>query len=176
MPRRLLPALLGLLALAAFAGCDTDNPSSPLEEIEGVYVFTELRFDPTASAIADADVLERLVAANTNVEIFGVGPALIRFQFEGAGEPVQRADANVTATSSTVRLTPATEGDAALLLQLLFPVDRPLALSRDSDERLSGEVATTADLEAFDPEVYAGVPPLPGTLRVTLEREDGGGR
>jgi hypothetical protein len=168
MPRRLFP--LALLAAALLGGCDTENPTTPLEEVEGVYAFTELRFDTQASAIDDADVLARLDSARSNVEIFGNGPALIRFKLDD--EPSQRADASTTATPSVVRLTAVTEQDAAVLSQILLPPT--MTFSRDEDgDGLSGEFFQPAvDLEAFDPDAYGGLPPVAGTLYVTLERVD----
>jgi hypothetical protein len=173
MPRCLF-ALVLLVVLPTLSGCDTDNPSTPLEEIEGVYVFTEFLFDTDASAIADADVLARLDSARSNVELFGSGRALIRFKLDD--EPSQLADANATATSASVRLTAETQDDAVVLSQILLPPTMTFERGT-TDERLTGEFfLAAADLEAFDPETYAGVPPVSGTLYVTLDREDDGGR
>ncbi|MDX1421197.1 MAG: hypothetical protein R3181_14625 [Rubricoccaceae bacterium] len=167
MPRCLLCAL-ALLAVAVLGGCDTDNPSSPLEEVQGVYAFTELRFDPSQpQVLEDVIVHERLVQSNTSIEIFGAGPALIRFQLEGG--PTVRADAVATATRSTVRLTAETEQDAARLAQILLPPTITLSRSTDGD-RLSGDFMTTANLQAYDPELYGGLVAQPGTLTITLDR------
>ena len=175
MPRcpRCLTAALALLAVAVLGGCDTDNPSSPLEELEGVYDFTELRFDPTAQAIADADVLERLVQASTDVEVFGSGRTLIRFKLED--RPSDLADVNAVATSATVQFSAATEGDASRLMQILLPASFTLSRGGD-DARLSGEIATTVNLQAFDPDLYAGLTAQPGRLYVTLDRAGDGER
>ena len=164
-PRCLLCALV-LLAVAFLGGCDTNNPSTPLEEVEGLYTFTELRFDPSAQAIADADVLAQLVPENSNVELFGSGRVLIRFKIEG--QPSQLADATATATHSTVRLTASTEEDAAALAHILWPPT--VALNRSLDGlRLTGQLSTTANLQAFDPSLYQGLTAQPGTLYVTLD-------
>jgi len=163
-------AALALLAVAFLGGCDTDNPSTPLEEVEGLYALTELRFDPNAQAIADADVLPRLDSARTDVEIFGSGRVLVRFKLQD--RPSDLADATVSATRSTVRLTAETEEDAARLARLLLPPTLTLNRSEDG-RRLSGQVSTTADLQAFDPALYQGLTAQPGTLYVTLDRVDG---
>jgi hypothetical protein len=162
--------LLVALAFAFIGGCDTNNPSTPLEEIEGTYVFTELRFDPSAQAIADANVLERLVSANTSVEIFGTGRALIRFKLQD--RPSDLADASAVATRSTVRLTAMTEDDAARLQTILIPSNFSLQRSLD-DQRLSAQIGTMANLQAYDSELYAGLTAVSGTLYITLDVPSG---
>lgn len=169
MPHASRP-LLALLALALLGGCDTDNPSSPLSDLEGTYVFTELLFDPSQPQVLDdVDVLAELDPSDTSVEIFSEGPALVRFRFEGEPNTV-RADMNVSASSSTVTMSAATEADAVRLSRLLLPPT--LTLSRGTnDQRLTGEIGTTANLEAFDPDQYGGLTAQSGTLYVTLDRE-----
>lgn len=167
-PRSLYFAFALMLAVLLGA-CDTDNPSSPLEELEGVYAFTEFRFDPSASAIADADVLARLVAANTNVELFGSGRALVRYKL--VDRPSNLVDATFTATRSSARLTATTETDETLMARILLPASVSFART-ESSNRLTAQILTTADLASFDPQAYAGVPPVPGTLYVTLERNE----
>ncbi|HLT46584.1 MAG TPA: hypothetical protein VK002_05095 [Rubricoccaceae bacterium] len=160
-------AAVVLLAVAFLGGCDTDNPSSPLEEVEGVYAFTELRFEPIAQGITPANVLARLDSARTDVEVFGSGRVLIRFKLQD--RPSDLADATATATRSTVRFTASTEADAARLAQLLIPPTFSLSRSPD-DQRLSGEISTTANLQAFDATLYQGLTAQPGTLYLTLDR------
>ncbi|HYE95334.1 MAG TPA: hypothetical protein VD962_03935 [Rubricoccaceae bacterium] len=170
MPLRVRPfSLTLLLPLLAVAGCDTDSPGSTLDELEGVYAITELYFDPEASGIQDADVAARLDSARTYVELIGSGRVLVRFRFtdESAGD---LADADYTATRTTARITARTELDAEIFDRLLLP--QSFTLSRVSDDELSGAFSTTADLDAYDPELYAGLTAVPGTLNIRLERED----
>ena len=168
MPRCFLCAF-ALFAVAFLGGCDTDNPSTPLEQLEGVYVFSELTFDPSEPQILDdVDVLSQLVQSSSDVEVFGTGPALIRFKLQD--EPSVRADANVTATGPSVRFVAATEADAARLSEILLPPSFTLSRGAD-DDRLSGEIRTSANLQAFDPDLYAGLTSQPGTLYITLSRD-----
>ncbi|NNF57179.1 MAG: hypothetical protein HKN04_02965 [Rhodothermaceae bacterium] len=172
---RCTAAVLALLLLAFTTGCDTNNPSTPTAELEGTYDFTELTFDPTATALADADVLARLVGASTDVELFGSGQATIRFKL--TDQPSQRADAVFTATTTTARLVAETETDAQRLATILVP--STLSFSRSGDnQRLTAALTTTVNLQAFDPQAYAGQTATPGTLRITLQRRSelaGGG-
>ena len=167
---RCAAAVLVLLLLAFTTGCDTNNPSTPTAELEGTYDFSELTFDPTATAIADADVLAQLVSTSTDIELFGSGQATIRFKL--TDQPSQRADAVFTATSTTARLVAETETDAQRLATILVP--STLTFSRSSDsQRLTASLTTTVNLAAFDPEAYAGQFATPGTLRITLVRRSG---
>ena len=171
--RRFLSAFsLSLVASAVLlAGCDSDNPSSPLEELEGFYDITELRFDPSAQAVLDADVEERLIASSSSVEILGSGRAFIRFKFEG--EPSDLAEGTVSATSSTVRFTAEDEDEARRLSELLLPSSFTLSRS-DDNQRLSGQISTTANLQAFDSDLYGGLMAQPGTLYIILDRRTDG--
>ena len=164
---RCIAAALALLLFAFTAGCDTNNPSSPTQELEGIYDFTELAFDPTATALADADVLAQLVAANTNVELFGSGRAFIRFKV--LNQPSDVAEGTFTATATTARLVADSETDAQSLASILIPPT--IIFSRSTDnQRLTASLSTTVNLQAFDPQAYAGQTATPGTLRITLQR------
>lgn len=159
--------VLAFLVAAFASGCDSDNPSSALDQLEGTYVFTELRFDPDAQAIDDANVLSRLVQANTDVEIFGSGRALIRFKLEG--EPSDLADANVSATTTSARFTAQTEEDELRLSDLLMPGSFLLNYSQDG-LTLSGSVTNVVNLQAYDPDQYQSLTAVSGRLHVGLER------
>ena len=160
---------LGLLLAAFLGACDTDNPSSPLEELAGLYDFAELRFVPTAGNVAPADVRARLVPSRTSVELFGTGQVLIRFQVEGGTSAF--VNGTFTATRSTAHLSAEDEEDAARLATLLLP--DPLSLARSADDQsLSASIAMTVNLEAFDPVGYAGLTAVPGRLDVTLQRRE----
>ena len=161
-----------LLFLAFSSACDTNNPSTPSEDLAGVYVFDELRFDPTAQAIADADVLAVLDSNRTDVELFGTGRALIRIKV--LDQPSDLADADFTATSSTARIVARSQDDQARLAQILLPGDMNLSISTDN-RTLSAQIVSTVNLQAFDPIAYAGLTAQSGTLHVSITREGTGG-
>ena len=167
-PRALFAALL-LCAVAFLGGCDTDDPTTPLNDLEGVFSFSELNFDPDAGAIADADVLARLDESRTSLEVFGVGPALLRYRFNDE-TVTTRVDLDIVATRSSVRMTVTREQDASLLARLLLPPTFTLERN-EAGNRLSGQLRQGAvDLRVFDADEYAGVPPVSGTLAITLAR------
>lgn len=169
MPRcsRCTFAVLLPFLLTFAVGCDTDNPGTPTEELAGIYDFAELRFDPSAQAIADADVAAELVASETEVRLRGSGQAILFFQLQG--QPSDLANATFSATNATARLVASTEADAQRLAALLLPSTLTLARSAD-DQRLTAELLTTVNLQAFDPQNYSGLTAVAGTLFVTLVR------
>jgi hypothetical protein len=133
-----------------------------------VYEFVELRFDPTAQAIADADVLASMDPNRNDVELFGSGRALIRIKL--LDEPSDLADADFTATGSTARIIARSQDDEARLAQILLPGVMSLNISADN-QTLSAQIAATVNLQAFDPVAYAGLTAQPGTLHISITRE-----
>lgn len=155
-----------LIALLAFAGCDTNNPNTALSELQGVYDFEELRFVSETPALRPANVMERLDASQSSVEVFAEGPALLRFDL---GNGLRRADLEASASRSRLTLTARTRGDQEAVRRLLMPAS--LTLTREGDRTLTAEISRTdVDLEAYDSEFYAGQDSEDGVLYVTLRR------
>ncbi len=163
---------LALLLIAFTSGCDTNNPSTPSEELAGVYTFNELRFDPSAQAISDADVLARMESNRNDIELFGTGRALIRIKL--LDEPSDLADADFTAAASTMRMTARTQDDQARLAKILLPGVMNLNISVDN-QTLSAQISTVVNLQTFDPVAYAGLTAQPGVLHISITRETTGG-
>ena len=163
----LLVAALAVALPALLAGCDTNDPGSVLEEVEGSYRFTRLAFGPDAAGVDTADVVATLDQAQTRVRLFGTGQMLVEYKL--VGEPSALVNGTFTATSSTVRLSATTQSDANRLAVLLLP--QTLTLTRSTDDRvLTAAINTTVNLQAYDPDTYAGLTAVPGRLFVTLER------
>ena len=175
-PRCALLALV--LAVAAFAsGCDSTNPGSDLEAVQGFYDIEELAFDPVTTGLPTADVLERLSEGSATVEIVGDGNALVRYRFLGSGMSSRLVFATASATGRTVTLTARDESDADKLEAILLPPT--LTFLRDEADalRLRATLALEdVDLEAFDPGVYEDQTSNRGTLTVELRRTSDGGR
>ncbi|WP_054684576.1 hypothetical protein [Rhodothermus marinus] len=76
-------ALLLMLSLALLSsGCQKENPVQVLpEDVAGTYDFTHFIFIPDAAAIAPANVLDTLVAANTNLRLTASGQFVLSYQF-----------------------------------------------------------------------------------------------
>jgi len=162
---------LVLFLLAFGTGCDTSNPSTPSEDLAGVYVFAELQFIPTSTFLIPADVLARMEPGRNDVELFGSGRTLIRIKL--LDQPSDLADADFTATSSTMRIVARTQDDEARLAQILLPGILNLNISQDN-QTLSAQIAATVNLQAFDPVAYAGLTAQPGTLHISITREAAG--
>lgn len=158
-----------VLTFFAFAGCDTNNPGSSLEEVQGTYAVVALSFDPTEpQAIADIDVLSE-VEGNTRIEIFGDGNATVRF--EPLGGASQFVVGTARATSRTVTFTSRTDRDAEKLESILLPPSFSLNRDEIDDTRLSADVLLNdVNLQAFDPGQYGGLTDVRGRLTIELNR------
>jgi hypothetical protein len=175
MPIRRYARRAALALPALLAGCDGDNPGSELREVAGTYVFTELRFDPDAPALAEADVLANL-DPGTEVTVATDGEVLFVIDFDGGGA-VLIANGEARASSASLRLSAETEDDAEDLARVLLPQTFSLQRSGD-DTTLSADLdVNDADLEAYgeaigaSPNPYVGLNSIDGTLHVTLERQ-----
>lgn len=165
-------ALVGaVLALLVFAGCDSTAPNR-LDQVDGVYTVSELRFDPSAAALADVDVTARLNTTSTGLEIFGGdGSALLRIRFLDAGTS-RRADLQAMASRGWVTLTAETPEDEDDLRTLFLPPSFSLTYDQESPRTLSGTLSLRdVDLQGYDPDQYQGLTAVSGTLYVRLERE-----
>jgi len=166
-----LPLTLVAAALVALAGCDSTNPVTPPSpgEVEGNYVFTEFRFVPLAGAVAPANVLDTLQTANSGLELFGSGRALLRYRIRGGTSDVLDGNFDLSVAQLRLRL----REDAGLARLLLSP---SITFERLEGGRLRHETpagsSVTVNLAAFDPVRYQGVEPLPGRLFIEFLRVD----
>lgn len=163
----LLPTLVAL-AVVAFGGCDNDPISEPTPlDVEGRYDLVELRFTPSAPAIAAADVAASLEPGSAYVELLGSGQAL--FRFRTAGGPTQFAPGRfgVNARQLRVEFDAGTEPELRRVLLLGQDAGRRLTFDRE-DGALVFVGPRTVNLEAYDPVAYGGLTSVPGTLRVRV--------
>jgi hypothetical protein len=161
---RLRRAPLVLAAAALFAACDSGNavdPPSPAD-VAGVYTVAAFRFQPTAQALAPADVLADLDPDVTSVEILDSGDVVFRYRLDGGLTRVLLGEVEVR--SAQVRLTFTGQTDAGRLAALL-----PSSLTLDRVEGvLVASTTFRANLAAYDDEQYAGFTDVPGTLTIRL--------
>lgn len=159
------PLCLSLLML--LAGCDSGDPidrEGP-SDVAGVYHFAELRFRPDASGLTTANVLAALDSANTQLRLSDNGNFTLLYEFKN-GSPYT-AIGKFEVTERTVRLNGSgTENYVRLLL------DPTTTLQRSETERrvLSATIRKTVNLDAYDPDEYAGLTSVHGTLYIRLVR------
>ena len=162
-------AALVLLALA-FTGCDTNNGGSgTLGDLEGVYALEELRFDPDAGGLDEADLGAQLLAqGSASIEIFGDGDdALLRTPTTG------RTDLTVRVFSNSIEFTAVTVDDEEDLAELFLPRQFRLAFSSSEARELRADpplFLPAVNLQAFDPDNYDGLTAVPGRLYVSFRR------
>jgi len=162
-----LPVLLLLvLGTALVAGCSSRNPFTPpaRSDLEGLYEFTQFDFTPQASGIAPANVLEVLVPTATTLELFGGGDVLLRYRV--GDNPSALISGTFDAASDRVRIQ---FNDTQNRLPRLL-LRSPVTFQRPQEGVLSLSGETVVNLAAFNPERYAGLTEVPGTLRISLRR------
>jgi len=162
---------LVVAALVALAGCDSTNPVTPPSpgEVEGNYVFTDFRFVPQAGGLAPANVLDTLQTANSGLELFGSGRALLRYRIIGGTSDVLDGNFDLSATQLRLRL----REDAGLARLLLSP---SITFERVNDGRIRHETPAnapvTVNLAAYDPVRYQGLTQVQGRLFIEFLRTD----
>ncbi len=165
-------ALLALaIAFAAFSGCDSNNPGSDLESLQGQYTFATLLFDPTTQALPDVDVAARLNETATTLEIFGNDDvALLRIRFNGETGS-RRVDLQVTASRGRITFEALTAEDEEDLRALLLPRSFSLEYNETNPASISADLFREGvNLELFDPAQYQDQTAVRGTLTVRLNR------
>ncbi len=158
--------LAGLLAvsLIGLSACDSNGGGGDVI-VEGQYRFTQLRFDVSAAAVADAEVLDSLVASSTYLQFFSDGNVILPYQFSGEGSSGVYSG-NYTANGGEVTIDFNTTP-----VRLLMPREITLEIEGDGSV-LSAEESLNMDLSGFS-DAYPAGDRFAGTLMVRLER--GGG-
>lgn len=167
-PRCALAAVV--LAFLAFTGCDTNNPGRDLDLLDGTYDVAEITFDPDGTGVEDADVTARLNASVTRLEIFGDdAEAQLTTQFQDENSR-SRTVLSVSASRGRATFEAVSDDDEADLDRLLLPRRFTLEYVTESPAVLEATIRETTDLQAFDSDRYAGVPPVPGRLTIRFEK------
>ena len=160
-----------LLLTLTLGACKKDNPVNVLpDEVAGKYIFTEFVFVPDAAAIQPANVLDTLVANNTYLRLIAGGQFILNYQFTGSNESIISGDFTITVDNIRLRAAPGSE---ARLISLLLnsPLDLERVFGNGDEESFQTSVRKTVDLESYSSK-YDGVPPVRGTLRLTLVPEN----
>jgi hypothetical protein len=174
MPLRSPLATVVALAVVALSGCDSNSSNSALRDLDGSYAVSQLIFIPDAAALDTVDVGARLNTSVTRLEIFGEdGQVLFRNRFNDASAS-RLTELTATASRGRATFTAATVEDEAELDDLFLPRVFTLLYNSDNPRGLTGELRLlNVDLEAFDPDLYAGLEPVDGTLELSLSRTTG---
>lgn len=156
-----------ILLVFLLTGCDsTDN--FDVTRLDGTYQFTEFLFDIDATRIGDARVLDSLDADRTSLEFAaGTQSFVLRYRFTGdQSSSFLNGDFSTSEDGVTLRF----DGDEDERQRLLLPDRLSLDILEDGDRLEASVDRDEVDLTRFDPEGYAGVPPVSGTLIMQLER------
>lgn len=170
MHSRTILFLMGIVsAITVISACSKENPVNVLpDEVAGNYVFTEFQFEPDASAIQPANILDTLVTANTYLRLIAGGQFILNYQFIGSNESIISGDFSITVDNIRLRAAPGSEARLVSLL-LNSPLDLERVFENGEEESFEASVRKTVDLESYSSK-YDGVPPVRGTLRLRLVR------
>lgn len=159
-----------LLGLVFATGCDTTDPepSADPADVAGIYEFAEFRFDPDRSGIVAVNVLDSLSTEGSYLDLRSDGQFQIVYQF-GDDFP-DNARGSFTVTRDVVRLS-ARSADVPRMQALLL--SQNVEFERQSETVLLVDEEMTVDLEAYDEDVYGGIEPQPGQLRIRMTLQDG---
>ena len=162
-------ALGAALALLAFAGCDTNNPSQELEVVAGSYALSELRLETPGSAL-DVDVMEELSLTNVRLRIFAGEDREALLEIGDAEGVTDLVELEVSPSRSRVRFDAVDQSDEDDLAELLIPGTFTLAYEGETPSRLEGEVSLSdVDLGEVIAR-YEGVTVRDGTLTLAFRR------
>jgi hypothetical protein len=161
--------MIPLLAAGFFlAACDSGDPiDGPVPaDVAGTYRFAFLTFEPDAPALPAYNVLDTLDLAQSQLQLLDGGSFVLTYRLEGANTVAVAGDFSVT--NREVRLR-GRETDQSRFDALLLDRNLTLQRSAEAPALLSAERRMTVDL-AERSDVYMGIPPVAGTLRVRFER------
>ena len=164
--RRGLPGPL-VFVLLALTACDSDgNDGIDPGEVAGVYTFSEFAFNPAGTGIISANVLSRLNAQDTELELYDSGEFVLTYRIQGQSRIPLGGTFTVTEDRVTLRFREGVREQASRIL-----LGDDLRLTRVSSATLTAQVQKTVNLDAYDPGAYQGVGSVPGTLSITLNRQ-----
>lgn len=159
------------LVLFALAGCDSNNPGRDLALIQGVYAIEALSFDPVTGGLPTADVIDRLDAAGTRLEIFGEDEESLLIVRYNDATGSRRVNLRTTASRGRATFEAIDADDEADLAALFLPPSFVLTYEGESPRVLTGSLDRTGvNLEAFDRSVYQDQRANRGTLVIRFRR------
>ncbi len=160
--------IIFIVLLATAFGCSKDNPVNVLpDEVAGTYDFNRYEFVPTASAIDPANVLDTLVVENSFLRLTSGGQFLLNYQFVNGPESLISGNFSISANRVELQAAAGSESRlTALLLESPIRLNR-VSVSNQTRDGLEMENSQTVDLSNFSNR-YEGLPPVPGTLFLSL--------
>lgn len=164
----ILIVCLSLYGLLLWTGCDSTEPDEPDVSVTGRYAFTSLAFDPSASALPTANVLNTLVASETSLRFFANGQFTLEYRFEGTTDDLL-INGTYDVQGTRVNLDVDDDFEDART-ELLLP-DRFTLQATASAAQLQGDVdRNDVNLAEFSSE-YDGLDSVSGMLQIQLNKQ-----
>lgn len=166
--------LFGLVFVFGLVACDSDGGGPPPSDLEGTYVFEELRF--TVNGVNNFNLLQDTLVTDTantsspRMEFFG-GDATVDLIYLLEGRNGRSRIPGQFTTGSgrvTVDFSEASEEDR---FEILLPRVVRLQRQEDGNRLVADQEVRDVDLRSYSPGRYGGLTqPVNGTLRMELQR------
>ncbi|MDT7857025.1 hypothetical protein RQM47_10265 [Rubrivirga sp. S365] len=168
MPR--LPATALAVLLAALSGCFSLGERLTVDDVSRTYTLTDLSFRPYGSALDAVNLLERVDASATDLELFANEQVSLRYELRGENDRL-RIGGTYSLKGDRVRLR--FDRDARKVLDgLLLP--RSIELTgQNGGATLVGQIdREEVDVSKFSDD-YEGIEEVDGVLYVRLVERRG---
>jgi len=166
--------LVGIVFGLGLVACDSNGGGPPPSDLEGTYVFEELRF--TVQGVDNFNILQDTLVTDTSdvnaprMEFFG-GDATVDLIYLLEGRNGRSRIPGQFSTGSgrvTVDFSEAGEDDR---FEILLPAVVRLERQDGGDRLVADQEVRDVDLRDYSPGRYGGLTqPVNGTLRMELER------
>lgn len=166
--------LVGIVFGLGLVACDSNGGGPPPSDLEGTYVFEELRF--TVQGVDNFNILQDTLVTDTSdvnaprMEFFG-GDATVDLIYLLEGRNGRSRIPGQFSTGSgrvTVDFSEAGEDDR---FEILLPAVIRLQRQDGGDRLVADQEVRDVDLRDYSPGRYGGLTqPVNGTLRMELER------
>ena len=166
--------LVGIVFVLGLVACDSNGGGPPPSDLEGTYVFEELRF--TVQGVDNFNILQDTLVTDTSdvnaprMEFFG-GDATVDLIYLLEGRNGRSRIPGQFSTGSgrvTVDFSEAGEDDR---FEILLPAVVRLERQDGGDRLVADQEVRDVDLRDYSPGRYGGLTqPVNGTLRMELER------
>ena len=161
-----------LVLLVGLVACDSNDGGPPPSDLEGTYVFSELRF--TVAGVDNFNILADTLVASSNsprMEFFG-GNATVNLIYRLEGDEGSSLLAGQFSTRNDRVIADFSKTEESTRFQILLPSVLRLQREDDGNRLVADQSVNQVDLRKYSPDRYGGLTqPVNGTLRMVLERQ-----
>ena len=161
-------ACVSLCGLLLWTGCDSTENDEPGVSVTGRFAFSTFAFDPSASALPTANVLNTLVVTETALRFFANGQFTLEYRFQDTADDLL---INGTYDVRGMRVNLDVDDDFEEAREELLLPDRFTLQATTNAAQLQGNIdRDDVNLAEFSSE-YSGLDRVSGTLRMQLNKQ-----